>query len=457
MKILAKKSSLSGEICVPGSKSHTIRALLLACLANGTSHITNPLESADCISAGNAIPLLGAKISFGKEWEVLGAGENIHLPNDVVNVGNSGSLLYFLSAIAATFDGYSVFTGDASIRKRPVLHVVDALNQLGAEAFVSQPGYNGCPLIVKGPVKNPQKIVTEGSVSSQYITGLMMSACRLNGVLEIELTNPKETPYLTMTKVWLEKVGIKCEISSDFHHIKVWGPAKIKAFNTAIPSDWEGVAFPLIAALVSNSEITINNVDSSGTQGDDAIVEILKSIGADIEWDKTQAKILVRGGKKARNGNGRLSTQNLKNGELHINISEFPDAVCALACIACFTEGTTFIEDADVCRKKETDRLKVMTSELKKIGADIEEKENSLVIKGHSPVKEDGSQNPQFTLHSAQVESYDDHRVAMSLASIALGLPDGEKLIINDAECCSVSFPNFFDKMNALNAEFEEV
>lgn len=510
MNIIAKKSQLSGEISVPGSKSHTIRAVLLASLAQGTSHIKNPLASEDCLSAGKAIPLIGAKIHFGDEndglpdrefsganiassvnpaessgaciessgatanfsgakgtssgisgatsgeWTVEGAGENVHLPDDVVNVGNSGSLLYFMSAISATFDGWSVFTGDESIRKRPVLHVVDAINQLGAFATVSQPSKNSCPLLVKGPVLNQKKIITEGSVSSQYITGLMMSACRLQNPLEIELTNPKETPYLTMTQKWLEKVGIRCEISDDFKHIKVFGPKKIDAFDTTIPSDWEGVAFPLIAALLSDSEITINNIDGSKTQGDDAIFDILKSIGADIEWNFETNKIFVRGGKKSRNGTGRLSTENLKNHELHINISDFPDAICALAAIACFTEGTTFIEDAAVCRRKETDRIKVLKSELTKLGAEIQEGEDFMIIKGHSPLNADGSLNPDFCLHGATVESFNDHRIAMSLACMGLGLKEGDEIIVKDAECCSVSFPGFFDEMNKMNAGFEK-
>ncbi|MBR1912541.1 MAG: 3-phosphoshikimate 1-carboxyvinyltransferase, partial [Treponema sp.] len=337
MNVIAKKSSLSGHITVPGSKSHTIRALLLAMLADGESHIANPLPSADCISTAHALPLIGAQVDMnlsasgqqGNAWTVTGAGKHIHLPTDVVNVGDSGSLLYFLSPVAATFDGWSIFTGDASIRKRPVHHVVDALQQLGAQAYVSQPGSSSCPLIIKGPVKKPGKVVTGGTVSSQYISGLMMAALRLSEPVEIELTDPKETPYLTMTKKWLEQVGARVSISDDFKHITVSKPERLSAFDVTIPSDWEAVAFPLIAALLTDSEIVIDNVDGSGTQGDDAIVAVLQSIGADIVWDKTQNVLIVRGGKKATDGVGRLSTDRLSNKELHVNLSGFPDAVCA--------------------------------------------------------------------------------------------------------------------------------
>ena len=464
MNIIVSKSRLSGAITVPGSKSHTIRALLLATIAEGTSHIKNPLPSADCLSTAAAVPLIGSKIDLnlstegepGTEWIVDGAGKNLHLPDDVVNVGDSGSLLYFLTPIAACFEGTSVFTGDASIRKRPVLHVVDALNQLGAKSFVTRPGSNGCPLVITGSIKKGGTVRTPGEISSQYISGLMMAGILTENPVKLELSNPKETPYLTMTQKWLEKVGVKCQISEDFKHIEVTPCKSFKGFDVTIPSDWEGVAFPLIAALITDSKITIENVDSSGTQGDDAIVEILQSIGGDIIWKKDEETLTVAGGKCSKDGIGRLSTENLPNGELHVNISGFPDAVCAISAIACFTEGTVVIEDAAVCRRKETDRLKVLNVELSKLGAEIEEREDSLIIHGHSPVLKDGSPNPAFKMHGGICQSYDDHRMAMSLACLGLGLSETENLIINDAECCSVSFPHFYDVMKTIGANYKE-
>lgn len=450
MKILAKKNSLSGNIVVPGSKSHTIRALILASLAEGVSHISNPLPSADCLSASKAIQEIGAKVDFDNEnniWTVTGAGKNVHLPSNVVDVGNSGSVLYFFTPICATFEGWSIFTGDSSIRKRPVLHLLEALKQLGANCYVSRPEENAPPALVQGPIK-AGKVVTDGRLS-QYISGLMMASTLIDGKLEIELTDPKEVPYLDMTKYWLESLGVQVEMSSDYKKISVTGPYQLKAFDKAIPSDWEAVAFPLIAALISDSKIVIDNVDGSGTQGDDAIVSVLQSIGADIQWNKETSQLFVTGG-------NRLSTENLADKTLRVNLAGFPDAICALAVIACFIEGKTVLEDIGVCRRKETDRIKVMKSELEKLGAKVEEGEDFIAIYGHSPILADGSENPEFTLHGGNVESYDDHRVAMSLACLGLGLKDGENVIVNDAECCSVSFPGFFEVMNKINANFTE-
>ena len=394
--------------------------------------------------------MFGAKVDISNpsDWIVEGAGKNAHLPDDVVNVGNSGSLLYFMSPVAATFNGWSVFTGDESIRTRPILHVVDALKQLGAEAYISRPEKNAPPLIIKGPIKENQTIVTDGRLS-QYISGIMMAASRLNGTTHIELTDPKETPFLNMTRLWLEEMGVKLEISEDYKHIQVHGPVQMKAFDKEIPGDWEAVAFPLVAALISDSEITIENIDYSGSQGDMEIVEVLKKLGADITEDKEKNTLTAK--------SSRLSTENLPGKELCVNLSGYPDAICALAVAGCFTEGTITIKDIGVCRKKETDRIEVMQKELEKLGAKVETGPDWFRIIGHSPKKSDGTKNPEWKIHGGTVESFDDHRVAMSLAVLGLGLEESESVIINDAECCAVSFPEFYNVMNGINAGFCEL
>ena len=451
MKISSKKSKLSGRVSVPGSKSHTIRALILASLAEGTSHIKNPLPSNDCLSTVQAVNQIGARVIVPEEksdgqaavWTVTGAGKNLHLPEGLIDVGNSGSLMYFLCPVLSTLKGQCTFTGDESICKRPVNHLIDALNQLGAEASsLSESGVTP-PFKFSGPIDVNKSLTTDGKLS-QYISGFMMAASRLNGSLHINLTDPKETPYLTMTKMWLESVGLPCSISEDFKKITVTGPAEIKAFDKTVPSDWEAVAFPLVAALISGSQLVIEGIDASGSQGDDKIVEVLQQVGADIKWNKEDATLTVSG----KEGGRGLSAKNLPGGEFRVTISPFPDAICALAVAACFIEGKTVITDVEICRKKETDRIWAMTSELKKLGADIEEGDDCLIIHGHEGGK---------GLHGGEVESYKDHRIAMSLACLGLGLSEGQSVIINDAECCSVSFPHFFEVMKAIGADFTQV
>ena len=451
MKAIAKKSLLSGHITVPGSKSHTIRALILAAMAEGTSHISNPLPSNDCLSTAAAVKKTGAEVDFGKEgnsvWTVRGAGSGLHLPDGPIDVGNSGSLMYFLCPVLSTLKGECVFTGDESICRRPVNHLIDALCQFGAKGRSLKTGPDGSPGTTPpfsfcGPIDVNKKLVTEGALS-QYISGFMMAASRLNGTLNMELTNPKETPYLTMTKLWLESVGVPVTISPDFKHISVTGPDPIKAFDRTVPSDWEGIAFPLLAALISGSQIIIDNVDASGSQGDDKIVEVLQSAGADIDWRREEGQLIVRGGKP-------LSTKGLPGGQLVIEMSAFPDAICALAVAACFMEGKVIFTDIDICRKKETDRIKAMVSELSKLGAQLVDEGDRLVVYGKGEL-------PGAGLHGAEVESYKDHRIVMALSCLGLGLNEGEKIIVNDAEWCSVTFPNFFEAMNKLGAGFETI
>ncbi|OJF76679.1 MAG: 3-phosphoshikimate 1-carboxyvinyltransferase [Treponema sp. CETP13] len=435
MNITTSSHTLSGSITVPGSKSHTIRALILAAMAEGTSKIHNPLPSADCQSAANAIPLMGAHVNFGDTtWTVRGAGKNIHLPENVVNVNNSGSTLYFLTPVAACFKGWSVFTGDDSICKRPVAHMTDMLEQLGAQTQITRPGCNAPPLLVRGPIKAGH-VTTDGRLS-QYITGMMMAATLLEGTTSFTLTDPKETPYLTMTKMWLNRVGVPVQMSEDFTKISVTGPQQIKAFDTIIPSDWEAVAFPLIAALISkNSKITIENIDVSGSQGDDAIVEILQGVGADIRLDKEKQTLTVLGSKTLK-------------GDSTIKMGGFPDAICALSVIACFIDGTTTFTDIAICRSKETDRIKVMTEELSKLGADIQDCGETLVVRG---IYSEHADMPHG-IHGGTVQCYGDHRVAMALACAGLGLPKGQSITVNGAECCAVSFPHFVETMNQLGA-----
>lgn len=466
MNYKSTKQNISGTIIVPGSKSHTIRALLLAALAEGVSHIKNPLPSADCLSAAHAIKAFGAQVDIGcpvdekglpcgtpaDTWIVTGAGKNAHLPNCQIDVGNSGSTLYFFTPVAATFPGKSSFTGDESICKRPVNHLLDALRQLGAEAKTDRDGVDAPPFTVTGPIK-AGKVVTDGRLS-QYISGLMMASLLIDGELDMELTDPKEVPYLTMTQLWLKNVGVNVDISPDYKNIKTYGKKDIKAFDTIIPSDWEGVAFPLMAAILSGSDIVIDGIDTTGSQGDDAIVPILQSLGADLSIEKTSetsGKLFVNG---SNSQNLTTKNGNFKDDILRINIAGFPDAVCALAALACFVDGTVILEDTEVCRKKETDRIKVMCSELSKLGANV--------VDGLTLPKDDSFYGDQIiiygnknALHGGTVESYDDHRVAMSLACFGLGL-ENHQVVVKDGQCCSVSFPGFFEKMNKLGANFQE-
>jgi len=423
---------LSGAVTVPGSKSHTIRAGIFSLLANGKSVIQNPLESADCLSCMDAIQAFGAEVLIEPgTWTVTPPADGLRIPPRVVDVGNSGSVLYFIAPVASTLPGWSVLTGDASICTRPIAPLLEGLQSIGAQAFTTRPGIDAPPAVVRGPV-SAGTVELEGNLS-QYASGIMMAATRINGTTVIKLRNPKEVPFLQMTCLWLESLGVSVSYDREkMDRFEVHGPAVIPAFERRIPSDWEGVAFPLVAAVITGSRLSITGVDCSGSQGDEAIVDNLRDMGADIVLDSESETLLI---------NSRGGSSSLTGGTF--NCSGYPDAVPSLAVAACFVHGVTRLEDIGVCRLKETDRITLMKRELEKLGAVVTEGPDWLEVHG----------NGGSSLHGAVVESYDDHRIAMALAVAGLAIP-GDGVIVRDAECCAVSFPGFYEKMNGIGAGF---
>ena len=433
MQVFAKKHGLSGSVEVPGSKSHTIRACLFAMMAEGTSFIRNPLEGEDCLSALRAVRAFGARTgrSHGL-WTVTAPHGGLQLPQQVIDVGNSGSLLYFMTPIAATLSGWTFITGDDSIRRRPVDEIIKAIKDLGGDGFCSTPQKTTPPFAVRGPIR-AGRIEHEG-ILSQQISGLLMAATRLEGKTIIDLKNPKETPFVKMTIDWLASLGVAVKYDAErMNHFEIEGPCRFAAFDRTIPSDWEAAAFPIVAAVITGSSLTIPDIDTSESQGDRAIVDVLKAMGADIEADKDAACLYVNKGQKS-------AAPALKGGEF--NCASIPDAVPALAVAACFAEGETRLTDIGVVRLKETDRISILYKELTKLGADIEEGPDCLVIRGK------GGRN----LHGGACESHHDHRIAMALSVMGLAIEDG--ISVKDAECCAVSFPRFYEKMNACGAGF---
>lgn len=430
MKVLSQHRRLFGEISVPGSKSHTIRACLFAGLAQGQSRIMNPLPSGDCLSAVRVLREFGCTVELcGKDWIINGIGNSWNQPGFVIDVGNSGTLLYLLSGIVSTIPGYSILTGDKSICTRPIEDLLQAIRQLGAQAFTTRNSVDAPPVIIKGPIK-PGTVKLKGTLS-QYVSGLLIAGSLVEGKTRIELSNPKEIPFIMMTITWLNSMGVSVDYDKYyFKWLEVSGPNQFKPFEISIPSDWEGVAFPLVAAIITDSAIIIDNIDTSDTQGDRAIVDVLRDMGANIEIDIDNRRLLVKGGNRLHG--------------IMYNLSNFPDALPILAVAASFAEGISRFTDIGVCRLKESDRISLMKKELMKFGVDVMEGEDYLEIHGF------GGQG----MHGAEVESYDDHRIAMALAVCGLAMEPGQIVVVKDAECCDVSFPKFFEVMNTIGAEF---
>lgn len=416
-----KPGKLHGEIAIPSSKSHTIRSLLFALMAKGKSSIRFPLPSPDTFAMLDAIRHLGAKIDMEQETLfVEGVAGKLHPAEDVIQCGNSGQVLRFIGALAALSPSYTILTGDLSIRhNRPVAPLLDALNQLGGSAVSSRlDGY--APIIVRGPVKGGK--ATVAGEDSQPVSGLLILGAFVP--LELHVTNPGEKPWVALTLNWFDRLGIPYE-NHHFERYKMKGGSHLQAFHYTVPGDFSSAAFPLAAALVTHSEIILDNIDLKDVQGDKAIIPAFESMGARFESHGSQLSV--------------KKTQTLKG--TRIDINDFIDALPILAVVGCFAQGKTEIVNAAIARKKESDRIHCIATELKKMGADIEERPDGLIVR------------PAQLHGSPDLQSHHDHRMAMALSVAALGA-HGESSI-RGIECVGKSYPTFFHDLTQLGAVME--
>ncbi|MCE5316679.1 MAG: 3-phosphoshikimate 1-carboxyvinyltransferase [Parachlamydia sp.] len=419
------RSSLQGTITVPSSKSHTLRAILFAALASGKSVISHPLISNDAEAMMRAVELLGAKIVIlpSGSLEIEGLSGKIPAAEDVISAGNSGIVLRFISALAALSPHYTVITGDASIRhQRPIQPLLNALTQLGAFA-VSTKDDGFAPVIIRGPMTNDRAILS--GHDSQPVSALLIAAAFRNRPTELIVGHPGEIPWIMLTLEWLDRLGIRyrCE---QFERYQIEGNSEIAGFEYSVPGDFSTAAFPIVAALATNSELTLDNMDMQDSQGDKEFIFALQQMGARIEIDESAKTITVKPGSRLQG--------------IEVDINDFIDAIPAMAVAGCLAEGETRLFNAAVARQKECDRLHSMTVELKKMGAAIEEFPDSLVIR-------------QSRLKGAKLSSHHDHRTAMALVVASLGAT-GESTI-EDAACIAKTWPDFTKEMTKLGAAIE--
>lgn len=421
---IIRPGGVSGEISIPSSKSQTLRSILFAALADGKSFIRSPLESLDSFAMIKACKSLGASIKLlGNDLEIEGVKGNISFTEDVIDAGNSGLILRFISAIAALGNQPVVITGDHSIQhQRPMGVMLQALQQLGVRAESTKK--NGfAPVIIQGPFRGGSAIIS--GQDSQPISALLMAGALCAEGLSLEVTEPGEKPWIDMTLQWLCNLGVQVK-QRDYCSYQIRGGAVWSGFDYKVPGDWSSAAFPIAAALITNSSLTINNINSDDPQGDKKIIEILRKMNANIELQETKLHI--------------SSGQSLKG--IEIDINDCIDAITILSVIACYASGTTRIKNAAVARNKECNRISCITSELKKMGANIQETEDGVVVTG-------------TPLHGEKVQSYHDHRMAMSLAIAGLGA--SSPTVIHDADCVSKTYDSFSDDMKAIGADLEVV
>jgi 3-phosphoshikimate 1-carboxyvinyltransferase len=425
MKLVTRKSRLSGKVVIPGSKSHTIRAIAIGSLAGGQSVIRAPLDSGDTQAAVNCYRALGAWIDTSESqlWKVRGTGGRIKAPDRTIDVCNSGTTLRIGMGTASLAEegGTTTFTGDAQIRSRPIGPLMKSLGELGAEC-VSVENNDKAPVQVTGRLKGGRTSIA--ATTSQYLSSLLLCAPLAAGDSEIEVTVLNEPGYVQMTLDWLDKQGIEYE-QEQMRRFRIKGNQRYKVFEEVVPGDFSSATFFLCAAALAGDEVTLAGLDFTDSQPDKAVVEYLKAMGSDIRI--VESGITVKGGA-------------LKGVEIDMN--KTPDALPAMAVTAAFAEGTTRLVNVPQARSKETDRIKCMAEELGKMGIGVEELPDGLIIH-HSKAK------------AAELDGRSDHRIVMALSLAGLAI-DGE-CVIDTAEAMNVTFPGFVELMKSVGADMNVV
>jgi len=423
MKFLVSPGTLHGDICIPGSKSHTIRGLLIGSLASGTSVLRRPLQSADAESCIAACRALGAEVEAESDecWQIHGTAGRPDPRTHRVDVGNSGTT-FFLSLTAAALGTEEIeFDGDRQLRRRSAGPLADVLRQMGAEVW-SRDGDDCPPISVQGPIRG-------GSVSiecptSQYLSSLLIGCPLAPGDTDITVPLLHESPYVEMTCAWLRRRSVRFEAKKDFSRVHIPGGQHYTGFEAEIPADFSSATFFLVAAAVTSSELFLRGLDMDDTQGDRAVVWMLEEMGCEVET--SEEGVRIRG------------PETLSGGEFDLNAT--PDALPAMAVAGCAADGETRLVNVPQARDKETDRISAMARELRKLGGEVEELEDGLVLRGNR-------------LSGAEVDGRGDHRIAMALA--VAGLAAEGRTEVETAECVSVTFPTFADLMRQVGADID--
>jgi len=428
MLFLVNKSSLRGTIHIPGNKSGTARAIVFASLAEGVSHIKNPLLNIDSFSIIKMFTALGAEIdtSNPKEWVVRGTGGKLKVPSQVLDAENSGTGFYFALACSSLIDGWTALTGDYQICYRPAQPMIDAINQMGGQAFSTR-NSGTAPIVVKGRIKGGE--FSMPGVNSQWMTPFLAACALADGDTVIYEKDLLERPYVDMTIGMLKRAGIHVE-NNNYEEFRIGGGQRFKAFDSTIPADWGSSGYPLVAAAITEgSKVEFRGLNYQDYAGERAYFDILKAMGAKITMvDGGLGGITVEGGNELHG--------------IEIDCSGTPDAVPALAVLGCKAQGKTVLYNISACRLKETDRAKSIMGELTKMGAKMEETESSLTIY-HSNLK------------GTYIDGRNDHRIVMA-TSVAAMMAEGPSIITN-AEYTGVSFPGYYESMKSLGASIEKL
>ncbi len=417
MKI--KRASYSGTIVIPASKSQTIRALLIALMAEGKSKITHPLFSSDTESAISALLALGADIERKDDGTLLVDSASLfkdESSNEIlIDCGNSGTTTALILPILALYDKEFIVTGDDQLKKRPFGPLLESLEELGTEVS-SNGGF--LPARIKGPMRGGKTTIE--CRTSQYLSGLLLALPLAEEDSRVTCSLLYEKPYVRMTEWWLKREGIDFTLSPDLMVNSVRGRQSYKTIDEYIEGDFSSASFFFGLAAIHGTPVTVTGLERFSTQGDKRILEVLSEMGCSVEWNGMSVTVTGPGA--------------LKGGEYDIN--DIPDALPILSVVACYSKERTIFKNVAQARIKETDRISVMKTELERMGADISEMPDGLVINGKGG------------LQGGSVSGHDDHRIIMAL-SVA-GTRSVNETEIDDTRAVAVTFPTFYTLLGDL-------
>jgi 3-phosphoshikimate 1-carboxyvinyltransferase len=421
-------AALRGEIQALSSKNYTTRYLLASALSEGTSTVRYPASSEDSDALRRCLRDLGAELhEEGNEIRIRGFGRHPR-PVSELNVGNAGAVLRFLMSVAAFCPRVTfINTYPESLGKRPNDDLIDALKQMGVQVEHRD---GKLPITIIGGNPRGGKITVSGKVSSQYLSSLLFVTPLLDEDSEIIVTDDlKSKVVVGQTLEVLEQAGIQIEASPDLMHYRVPGRQKYSPHTYTVQGDYPGSAAIMAASAITDSDVRIHRLEENSRQGERAVVDVLRAMGVNLKHEN--GTVHIRGGNRLK--------------AVEFDGDAFTDAVLAMVAAAVFAEGTSRFYNVENLRYKECDRITDFLRELKKAGADVEERQSEIIVHGR----------PEGVEGGVDIDAHFDHRVIMALTIV--GLRSKKGLTIHDAEHVAKSYPQFFDHMRSLGANIEIV
>lgn len=420
VKPLTSHNEILGTIAAPASKSMMQRAIAAAVMAKTPTVITNATYSNDSIGALRVARALGADVQEGHAIHITGG---INPTGEPLNVGESGLGIRMFTPIASLADQQLTLTGEGSLLTRPVTMIEDPLKQLGITVTTT----NGCPpLTVKGPLKGGTAKV-DGSISSQFLTGLLMALPAAPNDSCLQVKNLKSTPYIDMTLSLLNRFGVDVR-HTDYKEFHIKGNQEYRTGQYHVEGDWSGAAFILAAAAVAGT-VTVTGLDIESLQADRKIIEALIAAGANV------------GMNHGENNSGTVIVGRNRLKAFKFDATHCPDLFPPLAALACHCDGVTEITGVERLTHKESNRADALTKEFTAIGGDVTVNGNMMYIKGK-------------TLNGGQIDSHNDHRIAMAGAIAALRA--NNPVIINGPQCVAKSYPRFWHDLKSIGGQYDE-